>query len=511
MFPSLRVRRTQCSMPRRARPTRVEAGLDAGPIDSVPPLRVRSPRALQPAPDLPRHTIRRGLKLPLAGEPSGALEDARPPRHVALLAADHVGLRPTMRVSAGDTVARGQLLFEDKTMPGVRYTAPAAGTVRAINRGARRALQSVVIEQSRAEREGREPETADFRSWSGRHPSGLTEAEVRDLLLESGQWTALRSRPYGRVADPAARPRSIFVTAVDTNPLAPDVAAVVAGQEDAFEGGLAALARLTAGPVYVCTGPDQRVRAPASAGNQIRHEVFDGVHPAGTVGLHVHLLDPVDRRKVVWHVGAQDVIATGRLFASGVLDVARTVALGGPPVVRPRLLRTRLGAATGALVDGEVEAGAEHRIVSGSVLSGRAATGDAHGYLGRYHQQVSVLAEGRGREFLGWLGPGFGTFSTIPTFASALLPGRRFRMTTSTHGSPRAIVPLGMYERVMPMDLLPTLLLRALVMHDVERAEELGCLELDEEDVALCTFVDPGKTDFGPYLRRVLETLRAEG
>ena len=162
-------------------------------------------------------------------------------------------------------------------------------------------------------------------------------------------------------------------------------------------------------------------------------------------------------------------------------------------------------------MEGEVDPDREHRIVSGSVLSGRAAAGDVHGYLGRYHQQVSVLAEGRDREFLGWLGPGFDTFSTVRTFASRLLPGRRFAMTTSTHGSPRAIVPIGMYERVMPLDLLATPMLRALVMHDVERAEELGCLELDEEDVALCTFVDPGKTDFAPHLRRVLETLRTEG
>ncbi len=451
------------------------------------------------------------MRLPIAGAPQASIEDGPPARRVALLAADYVGLRPTMHVSAGDAVSRGQLLFEDKTLPGVRCTAPAAGTVRAVNRGARRALQSVVIEPSRAEREGREPEAARFAAWSGRHPSGMTGDEVRDLLLESGQWTALRARPFGRVADPATRPHSIFVTAIDTNPLGPDVAAILQGREGPFELGLEALARLTPGPVFVCTGPGQRVHAPVSAANQVRHEVFDGVHPAGTAGVHIHTLDPVDRGKVVWHIGVQDVIATGRLFRTGVLDAARIVALGGPPVARPRLLRTRIGAALEALAAGDVDPALEHRIVSGSVLSGRAAAGDVHGYLGRYHQQVSVLAEGREREFLGWLGPGFDTFSTIRTFAARLIPGRRFAMTTSTNGSPRAIVPIGMYERVMPMDLLPTPMLRALVMHDVERAEELGCLELEEEDVALCTFVDPGKTDFGPHLRRALETLRTEG
>ena len=469
------------------------------------------------------------MRLPITGAPSDRIDEGPPPRRVALIAADYIGLRPTMHVAPGDTVTRGQLCFEDKTMPGVRYTAPAAGAVVAVNRGDRRALQSVVIDVSRAEREGRAPETTAFGAFSGRHPSGMTGDEVRALLVESGQWTALRARPFGRVADPATRPRSIFVTAMDTNPLGPSVPAIVAGCEAPLERGLLALARLTDGPVFVCTGPEPGLRVPED--DRIRHDVFDGVHPAGAVGFHIHTLDAVDRNKVVWHLGVQDAIAIGRLFETGVLDVARVVALGGPPVKEPRLFRSRIGASTDELVDGNVApagvpAGAdyggsgdgpgvngqaERRIISGSVLSGRIATGAIHGYLGRYHQQVSVLAEGREREPLGWLGPGVNLFSTIPTFVSALMPGRRFDMTTSTHGSPRAIVPIGMYERVMPMDLLPTPMLRALVMGDVERAEELGCLELDEEDVALCSFVDPGKTDFGPHLRRVLDTLRIEG
>ncbi len=463
------------------------------------------------------------------GAPSDRIDDGPPPRRVALVATDYIGLRPTMHVAPGDTVARGQLCFEDKTMSGVRYTAPAAGTVVAVNRGDRRALQSVVIDVSRAEREGRAPETVSFSAFSGRHPSSMTGDQVRALLVESGQWTALRARPFGRVADPATRPHSIFVTAMDTNPLGPAVPAIVVGCEAPLELGLAALARLTDGPVFVCTGLEPGLRVPED--DRIRHEVFDGVHPAGTVGYHIHTLDAVDRNKVVWHLGVQDVIAAGRLFETGLLHVGRIVALGGPPVTEPRLFRSRIGASTDELVEGNVAlAGvpadanygasgdgpgvhgqSERRIISGSVLSGRTATGAVHGYLGRYHRQVSVLAEGRGRELLGWLGPGLNLFSTIPTFVSTLMPGRRFDMTTSTHGSPRAIVPIGMYERVMPMDLLPTPMLRALVMGDVERAEELGCLELDEEDVALCTFVDPGKTDFAPHLRRVLDTLRIEG
>ncbi len=456
-----------------------------------------------------RHTIKRGLRLPLAGAPVQTIEPARPSRHVALLAADAVGLRPMVRVSPGDDVARGQLVFEDKTTPGVRYTAPSAGTVVSVHRGERRALQSVVIEQSRAEREGRAPDMARFGAFSGRHPSGLSDEDVRGLLIESGQWTALRARPYGRIADPRVRPHSIFVTAIDTNPLAPPIDAIVDGNASSFDRGVAALARLTDGPVYVCSAPSSSLRVATS--DQIRHEVFDGPHPAGTVGLHIHLLDAVDRRKVVWHAGVQDVIATGHLFETGVLDTSRIVSLAGPPIDRPRLLRTRLGASTDALVAGEVPSDLETRIISGSVFAGRHAAGDVHGYLGRFHQQVSVLAEGRAREFLGWLSPGVSKFSAVRTCVSSLLPRRPLPLTTTTYGSRRAIIPIGTYERVMPIDVMATPMLRALVMHDVERAEELGCLELDEEDLALCTFVDAGKTDFGPHLRQVLETLEKGG
>ena len=453
------------------------------------------------------HTFRKGLRLPLAGGPAQEIEQAATPRHVAVVAADSIGLRPAMHVAVGDDVRRGQVLFEDKRTAGVRHTAPAAGKVVAVHRGARRALQSVVIELSRAEREGRRPDEEAYRAFSGRHPGGLSADDVQALLVESGLWTALRGRPFGRIADPAVRPHSIFVTATDTQPHAPLPAAFV-GRGEQFERGLAALCRLTDGPVFVCTDPQTEVQLPAI--DQIRHERFSGPHPAGTVGLHIHTLDPVDRRKTVWHIGAQDVAAIGTLFRTGTLDVTRIVSLAGPPVRRPRLLRTRLGAALDDLVRNELD-DVEARVISGSVLSGRTAAGQVHGYLGRYHQQISVLAEDREREFLGWLMPGFRKFSAIRTFVSAWLPGRRLRLTTSTHGSRRAIVPIGMFERVMPLDLMPTALLRALVMGDVDRAEELGCLELDEEDLALCTFVCAGKNDYGPHLRHVLDTIEQEG
>ena len=280
------------------------------------------------------------------------------------------------------------------------------------------------------------------------------------------------------------------------------------GQEDAFERGLQAVARLTQGPVFICERPESGFPVPSDS--RFRREEFTGPHPSGTVGFHIHTLDPVDRNRLVWHLNSQDVVEIGRLFGDGQLHPERIVSLAGPSARRPRLLRTRLGASTGDLTRGELIDG-ESRIVSGSVLSGRTASGDVFGFLGRYHQQVSVLPENRSREFLGWLSPGVSRYSTINTYLSKLIPGRKFRFTTSTNGSSRAMVPIGMYERVFPFDILPTFVLRALLAGDTEKAEELGCLELDEEDLALCSFVCPGKVEYGPLLRQVLTTIEKEG
>lgn len=456
------------------------------------------------------HRSNKGLDLPIAGAPEPTVDARRQPSRVALLGADYAGLRPTMFVRVGDDVRRGQALFEDKKTPGVRYASPGSGRVVAIHRGERRTFESVVIELSREDRSGR-PGSADqvrFSSFSGKHPSSLSRDEVRELLVESGEWTAIRARPFGKVADPARAPHSVFVTAMDTNPLAAPVDEALEGRHADFEKGMHALAKLTDGPVFVCTAEETTVPVPSAAG--FRHETFRGPHPAGTAGYHIHVLDPVDRNKTVFYVGYQDVAAIGHLFASGELSLERVISLAGPVVRSPRLLRTRRGAFLDEMVEGELEPG-DNRVISGSVLSGRKAMGEVGGYLGRYHLQISALAEDRRREFLGWLSPGADKYSVKPAFLSSLIPGKKFRLTTSTNGSPRAIVPIGSYEKVMPMDILPTFLLRALVMKDEERAEALGCLELDEEDLALLSFVDVGKTDFGYYLREVLTKIEKEG
>lgn len=441
--------------------------------------------------------IKKGLDLPIAGAPKQEIEDGPAIGKVAVLGVDSIDLRPTMAVSEGDSVKKGQLLFEDKKTPGVRYTSPASGKVIGVHRGAKRALLSVVIEVAGDEEEC-------FEQHVGTAPDQLSRQQVRDTLVESGLWTALRTRPYSKVPMPASAPHSIFVTAMDTNPLAADPQAVLRESEDDFARGLTLLGKLTEGPVYVCKAPGVSI---AAAEAQVVE--FAGPHPAGLPGTHIHFLDPVGAAKTVWHIGYQDVVACGKLFATGSLWTERVVALGGPQVEQPRLLRTRQGACLSELTAGQLQPG-ENRVIAGSVLAGRVASGPLD-FLGCYHAQVSVLAEGREREFLGWQKPGVDKFSIKNVFASKLLPSQLFDFTTSTEGSDRAMVPIGSYEQVMPLDILATLLLRALIVEDTDRAQALGCLELDEEDLGLCTFACPGKHEYGPILRRNLARIEREG
>lgn len=441
--------------------------------------------------------IKKGLDLPIAGAPKQEIEDGPAIGKVAVLGVDSMDLRPTMAVSEGDSVKKGQLLFEDKKTPGVRYTSPASGKVIGVHRGAKRALLSVVIEVAGDEEER-------FEQHMGTASDQLSRQQVRDTLVESGLWAALRTRPYSKVPMPDSAPHSIFVTAMDTNPLAADPQAVLRESEDDFARGLTLLGKLTEGPVYVCKAPGVSI---AAAEAQVVE--FAGPHPAGLPGTHIHFLDPVGAAKTVWHIGYQDVVACGKLFATGSLWTERVVALGGPQVEQPRLLRTRQGACLSELTAGQLQPG-ENRVIAGSVLAGRVASGPLD-FLGRYHAQVSVLAEGREREFLGWQKPGVDKFSIKNVFASKLLPNQLFDFTTSTEGSDRAMVPIGSYEQVMPLDILATLLLRALIVEDTDRAQALGCLELDEEDLGLCTFACPGKHEYGPILRRNLARIEREG
>lgn len=456
------------------------------------------------------HTIKKGLDLPIAGEPVQKVETAAAVTRVALTAEDYIGMRPTMFVQVGDTVKRGQPLFEDKKRPGTIFTSPGAGTVSAINRGERRALISVVVALSDAEKGGSPApdEYHPFAAYTGKDPALLDRAQVKALLIEAGMWPALRTRPFSRTPFIDTLPHAIFITAMDTNPHAPNLDLAVEGRDEDLRVGALVIAKLTDGSVYYCTSPNSKARPPANLGVDI--ETFDGPHPAGNVGTHIHLLDPVSRHKTVWHIGLQDVLAIGALFRTGRLDVTRVISLAGPRVRRPRVLKTRRGASIDELVRNELEED-ENRVISGSVLSGRRASGDIQGYLGHFHQQISVIREERDRQLLGWLAPGVEKHSVLNVFASKLFKDKKFWFTSSSNGAPRAMVPLGLYERVTPLDFVMTYLLRSLIVGDIERAELLGCLELDEEDLALSTYVCPCKFDYGSILRNNLTIIEKEG
>lgn len=444
--------------------------------------------------------ITKGLDLPIAGQPDSQRIDDVTVSRVAIVGEEYVGLRPSMAVKEGDRVIKGQLLFEDKKIPGVRFTSPACGTVSAIHRGERRVLQSVVIDIDG-------DESVAFTRYAADELATLPRDTVASQLIESGLWTAMRTRPFSKTPTPGTEPVAIFVTAMDTNPLAADPQPIILAQREAFNAGLTLLTRLTDGKVHVCQSSGGKLGGHPQG--QVTFNQFTGPHPAGLVGTHIHFLEPVSLNKQVWHLNYQDVIAIGKLFLDGVLWTERVIALGGPQVKHPRLLRTRLGADLNALLVDELVEG-ENRVLSGSVLNGTQAIGP-HAFLGRFHLQVSVLKEGREKELLGWVAPGRDKFSITRTTLGHFLKKKLFNFSTDTHGGERAMVPIGSYERVMPLDILPTVLLRDLLAGDTDSAQALGCLELDEEDLALCTYVCPGKYEYGPVLRRVLTQIEQEG
>ncbi|QUX91435.1 NADH:ubiquinone reductase (Na(+)-transporting) subunit A [Marinomonas sp. A3A] len=444
------------------------------------------------------YKITKGLDLPISGAPNQVIETATAAKTVAVIGPDFHGMKPTMLVTEGDKVKKGQIIFTDKKTEGVNYTAPASGTVVAINRGARRVFQSLVISV-----EGNESET--FAAYSGSELKSLERSKVVDNLVNSGLWTSFRTRPFSKVPEIASVPNSIFVTAIDTNPLAASPEVVLADQAEAFADGLTVLTRLTEGKVFLCKAPGAKIPTTSD----VTVEEFSGVHPAGLAGTHIHFLDPVSDKKTVWSVNYQDVVAIGKLFVTGELSVERVIALAGPQVKKPRLVRTQIGASLDGLLAGELAEG-DNRIISGSVLSGRNAFG-AFAFLGRYHNQVSVLLEGRERQMMHYLRAGVEKHSIMNVFLSKLTGKKSFDMTTTTNGSDRTMLPLGNFERVMPLDILPTQLLRALVVNDTEQAQKLGALELDDEDLALCTYSCSGKFEYGPILRDCLTLIEKEG
>lgn len=441
------------------------------------------------------YTIKKGLNIPISGHAVGEVEVCRT-KQVAVLGPDYLGMKPTMMVQVGDSVKRGQKLFEDKKNPGVFFTAPIAGEVIAVNRGEKRMLLSVVIKRG----------ADDAVSFSVPDSANCSREDLVELLVSSGLWTSLRTRPYSKTPAVDSTPNSVFITAIDTNPLAIDPATVIETDVAAFEQGVEVVSRLTEGTTYLCTAADKGIEIKTN--DRVQQVEFGGVHPAGLVGTHIHHLDPVNGSKTVWHINYQDVMAIGRLMQTGQLDLTRTIGITGPAAANPKLVKTDMGASLDELL---LDQGVDEskRVINGNILNG-AFVGEGTAYLGKYAHQVAILKEGVEKEFIGWMLPGSKKFSATKAFIGGITK-RLQKLTTSSGGSPRSMVPIGVYEKVMPLDILPTLLLKAIIMKDTDEAQKLGVLELDEEDLALCTFVCPSKYEFGAILRENLDKIEREG
>jgi Na+-transporting NADH:ubiquinone oxidoreductase subunit A len=411
---------------------------------------------------------------------------------------DFPGLIPKLNVNPGDMVRAGSMLFHDKLHPEILFTSPVSGKVVAISRGDRRKLLEVVVE-----RKGN-----DVMDFGIANPEELAREEITEHLLASGLWPAVRQRPYHVIAKPGDMPKSIFITGFDTAPLAPDNNFIMQNTPvNLFRTGLAAISKLTDGKVHLVTEGDGAVTQAAANTGSVEISYFSGPHPAGNVGVHIHHIDPVNKGEVVWFVNLQDVVTIGRLFEEGIYRPERIVAVTGSEVLHPQYYRMLSGGSIIPLVTGNVRKG-HLRYISGNVLTGTRIEPD--GYLGYYDSHVTVIPEGDYSEFFGWAAPGISKFSFSKTFASSLLPKKSYRLDTNMHGGERAFVMTGQYEKVVPMDIFPMQLLKAILAEDIEMMENLGILEVAEEDFALCEFICSSKIEIQSIVRQGLEMMIKE-
>ena len=442
--------------------------------------------------------LKKGFDLRLKGLAEKRLADGFEPVLYAVKPTDFPGLTPRVEVKPGDKVKAGTVLFADKKRPEIRFTSPVSGTVMAVNRGDRRKLLEVVIEKS----------GADFVNFGQLDLSNASAEKVKELLLASGLWPAVRQRPYQVIASPDSLPKAIFISGFDSAPLAPDYHFVAENSAAAhFQTGIKALQKLTEGKINLIFNGKVGIPAPLKAISGTEIAYFSGPHPSGNVGIHIHHLDPLNKGEVIWTVNFQDVVAMGCLFDEGIYKNERIVALTGSEIIHPQYYRLTAGASVAGMLKDNLKKGTQ-RCISGNVLTGTQIQPD--GFLGFYDSQVTVIPEGNYYEFFGWAMPGFNKFSFYNTFFSALLPGKKYQLDTNLHGGERAFVLTGKYEQVVPMDIYPMQLLKAILAQDLEMMENLGIYEIAEEDFALCEFICPSKIEIQTIVRQGIEMMIKE-
>ncbi len=440
--------------------------------------------------------LRKGLNIKLKGSAKPEMETLSVPATVALKPTDFAGLTPKLKVKADTLVKAGDALFYDKYHPEIFFTAPYGGKVVSVNRGERRKILEVVIETDTK---------AGSVEFTRADPASLSGEAIKEALLKSGLWPFIKRRPYGIIASPGEKPLSIFISTFDTSPLAPDYNFVMKGQMDTFQTGINALAKLTSGKVYLGVNNG----SPFSAIKNVVVNQFNGPHPAGNVGIQIHNTQPINKGDVVWTVNAQDVLFIGRLFETGKVDFSKIIALTGSEVENPKYFKTILGAPVSAIVNERLKkSGYKQRIISGNVLTGTKIK--IQSYIGFYDSQVSVIPEGDEYEFMGWADPGINKFTATKAYISKLFPKKEYELNANLHGGERAFVLSGQYEKLLPMDILPVHLLKAILVNDIDKMEQLGIYEVIEEDFALCEFACTSKVKVQEILRTGINTMIKE-
>ena len=443
--------------------------------------------------------IKKGLNIKLQGKAEKIFMKADPAEKYALKPTDFHGLVPKLNVKQDDLVKAGSTLFYDKSRPEIKYSSPVSGKVAEIRRGERRKILEVIIENDH------KLEHIDFGKES---VENLTREKVTSKMLESGLWPFMRQRPYGIIANPEDTPKAIYISAFDTAPLAPDLDFIVTGNEDDFQSGIDAISKLTSGKVFLNIDADYAATSIFNRVNKVEITKFKGIHPAGNVGIQIHHINPINKGDVIWYLYPQDVISIGRLFKNGIYDASRIVALTGSEVHKPRYYKLISGSSITPIIKDNIKKENEVRYISGNVLTGTQIS--SNGFLGFYDSQITVIPEGNYAEFLGWALLGFGKYSNSRTFFSWLVPNKEYKLNTNFHGGERAFVMTGQYEKVLPMDIFPVHLLKAILASDIEKMENLGIYEVIEEDLALCEFVCTSKIEVQQILRKGLDLMVKE-
>lgn len=441
--------------------------------------------------------IRRGLDIKLLGEAEKKISKITPDKY-AIKPTDFNGVFPKLTVKEGDEVKAGTPLFFDKYRENIIFTSPVSGKVSEIYRGEKRKILEVRITPD---------DKIIYESFGAADPLKLSKEEISEKLLKSGIWSYIRQRPYSIIAEPKDQPKAIFISAFDSAPLAPDYNFILEKQEKAFQTGINALSKLTTGKIHLSTHSKQAVAAIFSNVKDVVLHQISGPHPSGNVGIQIHHIDPVNKGEIVWFVNPQAVATIGKLFLEGRYDASKIIALTGSEIVNPQYFEVLSGSQLSPFFL-EKPKSVEVRYISGNVLNGTKV--DKNGFLGFYDNQITVIPEGNYHEFVGWAMPRLNKFSFSKSFFSWLVPGKKYRLDTNLNGGRRAFVLTGLYEKVFPMDIYPMQLLKAILIRDIDQMENLGIYEVDEEDFALCEFIDASKTDMQVIVREGLDYIRKE-